>query len=298
MRRSPATGRSAGCRVRRRACAACAGSCPAGRSCSRTVAAASASTRRPEEPAPELEPTLEEAVRLHRSDVPLAVLLSGGLDSSLIAALAAAELDEPLRTFSVGFADAEYDERGPAGSWRRRSAAATRSSSSRRRSPTTSRRSRRRSSSRSRTLRRSRSGTSAAPTMKPDSRSTRRCWETAGCEMPNSCWIAWPISPGGGSSSASSSRMRRRTGSPRMSSACMSLLLRGYLYKSRVMTPIGPSEATHRIRNRRARRAPHPLSAPSPQRKPQCAARNASSASLTSSAWVHSMPCGAPSIST
>jgi asparagine synthase (glutamine-hydrolysing) len=59
-----------------------------------------------------IEETLAEAVRLHlRSDVPLAVLLSGGLDSSLIAALAAAELDEPLRTFSVGFADAELDER-------------------------------------------------------------------------------------------------------------------------------------------------------------------------------------------
>jgi asparagine synthase (glutamine-hydrolysing) len=59
-----------------------------------------------------LEDTLAEAVRLHlRSDVPLAVLLSGGLDSSLIAALAAEELDEPLRTFTVGFADAELDER-------------------------------------------------------------------------------------------------------------------------------------------------------------------------------------------
>ncbi len=59
-----------------------------------------------------LEETLAEAVRLHlRSDVPLAVLLSGGLDSSLIASLAEAELEEPLRTFTVGFPDAEYDER-------------------------------------------------------------------------------------------------------------------------------------------------------------------------------------------
>ena len=62
-----------------------------------------------------LEETLGDAVRLHlRSDVPLAVLLSGGLDSSLIASLAAAELEEPLRTFTVGFEDAAYDERVPA----------------------------------------------------------------------------------------------------------------------------------------------------------------------------------------
>jgi asparagine synthase (glutamine-hydrolysing) len=59
-----------------------------------------------------LEQTLREAVRLHlRSDVPLGVLLSGGLDSSLIASFAAEHVEEPLRTFSVGFSDAEYDER-------------------------------------------------------------------------------------------------------------------------------------------------------------------------------------------
>jgi asparagine synthase (glutamine-hydrolysing) len=68
------------------------------------------------EPRPHpLEETLDEAVRLHlRSDVPLAVLLSGGLDSSLIASLAAEHVDEPLRTFTVGFADAALDERAPA----------------------------------------------------------------------------------------------------------------------------------------------------------------------------------------
>src|SRR6185369_7576596 len=37
-------------------------------------------------------------------------LLSGGVDSSLLAALAAQELAEPLRTFSIGFEERSFDE--------------------------------------------------------------------------------------------------------------------------------------------------------------------------------------------
>jgi asparagine synthase (glutamine-hydrolysing) len=46
------------------------------------------------------------------SDVPLGVLLSGGVDSSGITALAAGHLDKPLSTFSIGFKNkGYYDER-------------------------------------------------------------------------------------------------------------------------------------------------------------------------------------------
>jgi asparagine synthase (glutamine-hydrolysing) len=55
---------------------------------------------------------LEDSVRLElMSDVPLGVMLSGGLDSSLLAALMSRNLSDPVQTFSVGFAeDAQSSE--------------------------------------------------------------------------------------------------------------------------------------------------------------------------------------------
>jgi len=59
----------------------------------------------------ELRARLRDSVRAHLvSDVPVGVLLSGGVDSSLLAALAAEESSEPLRTFSIGFEERTFDE--------------------------------------------------------------------------------------------------------------------------------------------------------------------------------------------
>ena len=48
------------------------------------------------------------------SDVPVGVLLSGGIDSSALTALAAQESSEPVRTFSIGFEERSFDELGDA----------------------------------------------------------------------------------------------------------------------------------------------------------------------------------------
>ncbi len=60
---------------------------------------------------PETRRRLEESVEMHlMSDVPLGVLLSGGLDSSAIAALAQRAVSRPVETFAVGYSEARFSE--------------------------------------------------------------------------------------------------------------------------------------------------------------------------------------------
>lgn len=69
------------------------------------------SPRSEEECLEQLEQLLAEAVKIRLiSDVPLGALLSGGADSSLVVALMARAASGPVKTFSIGFRQADFDE--------------------------------------------------------------------------------------------------------------------------------------------------------------------------------------------
>jgi len=64
-----------------------------------------------EEALDEFDRLLTDAVRIRmEADVPIGVLLSGGIDSSTVAAVMQAASTDPVRTFTIGFDQPEHDE--------------------------------------------------------------------------------------------------------------------------------------------------------------------------------------------
>ena len=66
-------------------------------------------------PLPDLEERLRELIREATrirlmSEVPLGAFLSGGIDSSAVVAAMAEQTSQPVKTFSIGFGDEEFDE--------------------------------------------------------------------------------------------------------------------------------------------------------------------------------------------
>ncbi len=65
----------------------------------------------PEDACQRVRETFDEAVRLRLiADVPLGAFLSGGIDSSLVVASMARQSRDPVKTFSIGFEESEYNE--------------------------------------------------------------------------------------------------------------------------------------------------------------------------------------------
>ena len=77
----------------------------------RPVASSGLRTAGEDELAEELRELLRDSVRAHLvADVPVGILLSGGVDSAGLTALAALESSERLSTFSIGFEERSFNE--------------------------------------------------------------------------------------------------------------------------------------------------------------------------------------------